>query len=240
MMTLEDYLRPDPSLRPPLPTPRLWKPPARTRATLLPAVRSRGSSRGSIMRSGREYVFHSGLEHTVGYVLSTRPDTADLWDQPPAVVYVDDAGISCRHTFDWLVTRTDGVKVAIAVKPAARVEKSGIRRVLDLCSMQIPTSFANRLLLMTEKDITAAEKHNASLIHSVSRAPFEDDDRVVDALIAHLKGDVTIGTLVEASGLDGWGFGAVVRAIASRRLLMTGAGRIDYATVVRRAPDAVG
>jgi hypothetical protein len=233
MVTLEQYLRPDASLRPPVPTPRLWTPPAPTRATLLPPTRSRGSARGGFNFRDRAHVFHSGLERTVGYVLATRHDTLDLWDQPPAVTYVGDDGAEHRHTFDWLVTRGSGTKVAIAVKPKKRVESSGIQRVLALCAEQISSSFADELLLVTEKHITKAEKFNADLIHHVQRMTYPDDDAVIDALIGDLKGIVTIGSLVAASELKGWGFGAAVRAIADRRLVLISPGRIDYETPVR-------
>lgn len=239
MLTLAEYLAPDPSLRPPVPTPRLWAPPAPTRATLLPPLRSRGAAVGSLMHRHREHVFSSGLERTVGYVLATRYDTADLWDQPPAVDYVDDKGVFRRHTFDWRVIRTDRMKVAVAVKPAKHVERSGIQRVIELCAEQISREFADEILLLTETDITAAEKFNADLIHDMKRMSYPGDEAKVNGLITDLKAQTTVGCLVRASGLKAWGFGAVVRAIADRRLRMVASGRIGYDTVVRRAAPAV-
>jgi hypothetical protein len=235
---IAEYLRPDPSLRPSIPSPRLLRSIEPTRATLLPPLRTTATVTGSFVKDSREYVFHSGLERTVNLLFATRHDTASMWEQPEAVHYRGDDGDVHRHIFDLLVVRTDGVKVAIDAKPEKFVERSGIRRMHELCAAQIPTAFADEILLITEQDITRDEKADVELFHSVLRmdADYPDDDAHMRAIVSELRGSATIATLVEASGLHGWGFGAAVRLIAKRELLRVSPGRIDYDTWVCR-PD---
>jgi hypothetical protein len=235
---IAEYLRPDPHLRQPLPSPRLLRSTESTRATLLPPLRTTATVTGAFVSDGREYVYHSGLERTVNLLFATRHDTASMWEQPEAVRYRGDDGEFRRHIFDLLVVRTDGVKVAIDAKPAKFVERSGIRRLHELCAAQMPTAFADEILLITEKDITRDEKADVELFHSVLRMDddYPDDDARMRTIVSELQGSVTIATLVEASELHGWGFGAAVRMIAKRELLRVSPGRIDYDTWVCR-PD---
>jgi hypothetical protein len=235
---IADYLRPDPSLRPPLPSTRLLRSTEPTRATLLPPLRTTATVTGSFVSDGREYVFHSDLERAVNLLFATRHDTASMWEQPEAVRYRADDGNIHRHIFDLLVIRNDGIKVAIDAKPAKFVERSGIRRVHELCAAQMPQAFADEILLVTEQDITRDEKADVELFHAMLRmdADYPDDDAQMRAIVSELRGSATLATLVETSGRHGWGFGAAVRLIAKRELLRVSPGRIDYETWVRR-PD---
>ncbi|MGH2322769.1 hypothetical protein, partial [Enterococcus faecalis] len=81
--------------------------------------------------------FESHLELMVFFMLVLRAQTATIEDQPPAVTYWDGT-TSHRHTFDFLVINHDGSRIYIAVKPAKRVERSGIRTTLSLIVNQLP------------------------------------------------------------------------------------------------------
>jgi len=170
----------------------------------------------------------SFLEAKVAYVLLARPDIVDVTEQPPPVPYQDEAGRTRTHFFDFRVTRSDGTRVAIAVKPAKVVRRRKLRELLHRIAAAMPPSYADAVLLVTEEDLSLALVHNAMLIHSVRRGRCADHDARVAALVRTLNGRVTVGTLVEVLGLAGDGFRAVVRAIADGTLTVRGRGRIAY------------
>lgn len=233
MMSLEQYLTKDASLRPPVPTPTRWTPPQRSRASRRISMRSKGSSRGAFVANGFSIVYESKLEYWVGLACLARHDVADLLDQPPAVEYVDDDGVVRQHTFDYLVTFIDGTRVLVAVKPNSKVQSSGIDRIVELVAEQISPSVADHVVLITEAKLTADDRFNAELIHAVRRGTNSKDDVVIARLVGRLRNTTTVRSLVDASGLNGHGFGAVVRAIASGRLCLTEPCRIDYDAIVR-------
>jgi hypothetical protein len=77
---------------------------------------------------------------------------------------------------------------------------------------------ADELLIVTEKRLSRADKYNYELYYAVHRQKWPADDAVVASLIRKLKGPKPIEKIVKASKLDGYGFNAVVRAIAAGKL----------------------
>jgi hypothetical protein len=71
---------------------------------------------------------------------------------------------------------------------------------------------------VTEKRLSRADRYNYELYYAVHREEWPEDDAVVASLIKKLKGPAPIEKIVEKSKLDGYGFNAVVRAIAAGRL----------------------
>jgi hypothetical protein len=156
-----------------------------------------------------------------------RPDVAEVAEQPPAVVYVDDDGRERRHTFDFQIKLTTGSTGLVAIKPAALVGKTGIDRTVDLIAEQIPPSRADWVLLFTEKDLSPTDLFNAQQIHHARRDRWPEDDAVMTKVLRHLKGETTIGELAAKSGLNGYAFDAVVRAISDGKLKPVGYGMLD-------------
>ncbi|ATQ57211.1 TnsA endonuclease N-terminal domain-containing protein [Paracoccus yeei] len=113
----------------------------------------------------RVVYFESHLEMQVLEVLRARPDVADVAEQPPRVTWRDGSGVVRHHTFDFLVTLRSGERVAVAVKPAARVISSGVRVALAEIAAQIDPAFAARILLVTDRDIDPVEVRNATLLN---------------------------------------------------------------------------
>jgi hypothetical protein len=234
MMTLEEYLTPDPSLRPPAASPTFIPDTKPSRASRKISLHSKGSVRGFDFIDGRKTWYEAELEWKCGLVAKLLTEVVDIVEQPPAVTYLDEDGNERRHTFDWLVVKADGTKWLFAVKPAALVEKSGIERIIDLIASQIPRSTADFITLFTEHKLTAVDLFNAELVHHVQKDEFPDDDAVVAKLVKRLRGTVTIASLVERSKLGGYGFNAVVRAVADGRLRLVEYRKIDYDAVVTR------
>ncbi|MEJ1935271.1 TnsA endonuclease N-terminal domain-containing protein [Nostoc sp. NIES-2111] len=217
---------------------RSWRPTAPSRASRTISRRSNRSGRVTIVTANDHRRIHceSYLEARVAYVLLARPDVADVSEQPAAVKYRDEDGRSRLHFFDFLVTRRDGTRIAVAVKPAKVARRKNLLALLARIAAQLPPGFADAVLLLTDEDLTPALVANAKMIHSVRRGRDPELDARVAALAAELNGRVTVATLVEVLGAAGEGFRAVVRAVADGILRLVGRGEIGYGTWLEPAP----
>ena len=234
MMTLKEYRAKDPSLLDPLPSPELIPFTKDGRASREINLHNKGSVRGFAQFNGFPTWYESELEIKIGLSYKARPNVADVIDQPPPVYFYDDEGVLREHTFDWKVVETCGTRTLVAVKPANHVAKSGIQRVVDLVAEQLSTGVADYVVLATEQKLTRTDNYNAALIYSATRETIPRDDTIVEHLIRKMRGHTTIGEFVAASGINGSGFRAIVRAIANRRLVLTTYRIIDHDAVVKR------
>lgn len=206
--------------------------PLPSRATRKPSARSKASSRGHVTggspsdASPRLRYFESKREQEVLYLLLARPDVTDVWDQPSPVSYRDATGRKRSHTFDFLITLTDGRRIAIAVKPAARVERQGFRDTLQLIRAATPLSFADEVVLITERSYTPSAARNAQKLHDYRRTADPEADQAIADLMQGLSGPTTIAELVETSGLGGRAFRAAFKAIYAGLLRVLDAGDI--------------
>jgi hypothetical protein len=231
-MTLKQYRKPNTAVRPPIASGECWTPPAPSRGKRHFKFASKGSGRGAAVIDGVSVESEAMAERTGQLVIRARPETVRVVEQSPQVRYVDVKGIEHTHTFDLLVFRADGTKAAVDFKPASLVERSGIREMHKLIARQITTRTADELLVMTEKFYTSDDRANATLMHAMARQEFSEDDEIVLKLITRMKRPAPIADLVAKSRLHGYGFNAVVRAIADGHLRMTERCRIDYPAIV--------
>ena len=123
----------------------IWLPPRSSIGSRHPSLRGKGSSRGTVLDfdAHRALNFESQLERDLIEILQVHPDILQIVDQPPPVVYMGRNGRTQHHTFDFLVTTIDQKRHAIAVKPEAKVEKSGIQDVLSRIRTQVGARFAD-------------------------------------------------------------------------------------------------
>ncbi len=195
--------------------------------------RSRGSGRGMMScllpswDHNRRVVYESILEMKVLHLLLARPDIWDLWEQPERIRYVDADGNAKSTVFDFLATLRCGRKVAVAVKPAAIVEETGFRQELELIRAATPLSFADDVVLVTDRSFTPADARNAERLQEFRRAPDDEADQIIGELLRGLQCETTIAELVASSGLDGRGFRAAFRAIYSGGAKLVTAGDIS-------------
>ena len=213
----------------------LWIPPSKSRASRLPAARSRSSCRGYIVnpRTNRELVYESSLEADLLYILLVHRDVDDIHDQPPAVSYVDAEGKRRKHTFDFRVHLHDGRKIAIAVKPERRVRSSGIERTLELIRQQV-TDFADQYQLRTERSITVDRSYNAKLTFRARKMRDTTADEKILRMINKCQGARTIRALLEHASLNSHDFNAVVNLIGDGVLKHVSSGRITRDSFVRK------
>ncbi|WHQ84987.1 TnsA endonuclease N-terminal domain-containing protein [Tritonibacter mobilis] len=136
-----------------------YRGPEPSHATRVPARRSKGSLRGSMVallpgfERPRIIHFESALEYAFLCLMLVRDDVHHIREQPPAISYVGADGRPARHVFDFLVTKTDGERIAVAIKPMQRVLKLNFASELEAVSAAVTKSFADRVLLVTDQHI---------------------------------------------------------------------------------------
>ncbi len=196
--------------------------------------RSKGSSRGAFVVPDelRQILIESSIEKSGALWLLAQPDLVRLDDQPPAVRIVHPDGQPGWHTFDFRAHFDDGRRILISVKDEAHATKNDVAGFLQHIAPQIPKSFADGVMLYTERSVSPAMLSNARLIQAVRRDPPHPADAVVAAIVATTQGQVRIGDVVADSGHGAAAFRAIVRLIAKRVILLTADERIGYATRV--------
>lgn len=214
----------------------VWAPTGDSIASRRPPARSRGFCRGSVVdfAANRALVYESGLERDFACMLMADRRVVRIHDQPPAVVYETPDGHLRKHTFDFLVTLRDGLRVAFAVKPSVRVGKSGIEDVLALVRRQAPKGFADRFLLRTEQHITKDRAFNARWILRARRGRNQTDVAAMAERVATLNGRARLADIVTASGLGARGRNALVCLIDEGAVELETNNRIGDGSFVRR------
>ncbi|GAB9167430.1 hypothetical protein BDS110ZK4_30280 [Bradyrhizobium diazoefficiens] len=232
-MTRAEYFRPNTAVRSPVPSGEWWTPPEKSKGLRHFKFTSKGNSRGAAVVDDVSVESESGIERKCMLVLRARPDTLRLVEQTPRIEYVGADGEVHEHFFDLKVFKTCGRTVAFDVKPSALVAGSGIREQHILMAPQMSRRDADAILLMTERMFSYIDLFNAKEMRLAIKQDFyPEDDETVGRLIDRMKGPTPIADLVAKSRLAGYGFNAVVRAIAVGRLRMTETRMIDYPAVV--------
>jgi hypothetical protein len=213
----------------------LWIPPGVSIASRIPSARSRGSCRGASPYQGaeRSLVFESNLERGFQAMLQADRNNRSIQDQPPAVTYLDRDGRSHRHTFDFRVVTIDGKRVAYAVKPSAKVAKSGIREILEAVEKQIGARFADSYELRTDAEITPHRTHDAREILHYRRARNEADVQEMRRFVSTLRGRAKLRDVARASAMDeGRAWAALVNLIDVGEIALAEGSHIgDLATI---------
>jgi len=210
-----------------------------SRASRAIPLRTRSSFRGAFVTTfggvRRAVVFESRLELLTAYLLVTSAGVVDIWDQPTPIEYVDGDGEVRRHTADYLVTMSDGRKVLVAVKPAGSATRHDLRTTLGLIRAQMPMSFADEIVLVTDRSFSREQAENAELIHHIGGETDDEADLVLTGLIATLQANTTIGALVQASGLEGRAYRSIIRLIGQGFCHQVGKGHLRYDSRIARS-----
>jgi len=215
-----------------------YQPPLPSRASRFPSLRTKISLHGSMVMHlpadvhPRCRVFESNLEKGTLYLLGARRDVHDVWDQPPAVKFLDAHGKMREHTFDFRAELTSGEFVAIAVKPWARVVKTDFQTELAYVQAMMPLAFANRVILVTERNLDKTEVRNAAMFHEFRQHEDVEAEARIGVIIEGMSAPTLIKELVAQSGLGARGFRAVVMAIYRGGLTANRRAEIDYAALV--------
>lgn len=214
-----------------------WIPPSASTASRRPSVRSKGSLRSFMVNHGdqREIVAESGIERDLAAVLCADRRIVHVEDQPPPLrLRIDDRQV--RRTFDFRVTMRDGRRIAIAVKPAAKIERSGIQTVIDQAENQAPW-FADRFMIVDETKVTRTMGNLAREILHARRFKNEEHIAAVRAAIETVHGTLLIRDLVRLSGVGAPAWWAILYLIGEEELIHDGDGMPTLCTLVRRAGE---
>lgn len=176
--------------------------------------------------------YDSNTEMKWKLVLLARPGVA--WIESQVLFqWLDVDGKIAKHFFDFRVLMADGQRVAIMVKSEYRRNQTKVQHELAEVAAHVPRSFADRVVVMTERDIDPVEYFNAEMMHEMRR-PDPDADAAARRLLGEIVGAVRIQDLVDAIGLGPRGFRAVVRLLRSHELELTLNARIAHEAYVRR------
>lgn len=183
----------------------------------------------------REFVYESKLER--GFILISLASglVEDYLDQPPPVDFVDEDGRMATHTFDALVTLTDGTRAPVDVKPKKKVVRSRILEIHRLIEKQFGSTFADVFLLRTEDHVHPDDVYDAQLLLRARKLACAAADAVVAKLASDLHGWCRLRDVVAASGIGGAAFNAAIRLVADGALEVRDCARVSYKCFVRRA-----
>lgn len=187
-----------------------------------------GPGAGSVMHTD------SLTEKRVAFVLLTRPDVVKLENQV-LFTWDEEDGSKGRHYFDFLITKTDGSRIAIMIKYDEKLSLEAFQAEIANTASHVTAEFADRVTIMTEKHLDPVDLHNATLFKA-TRKPDPEADAIMRDTVAKLVGAAKIGDLVAHTGLGGRGFRSIARLIGARELELPRPMRIDYDThIIRRA-----
>lgn len=212
--------------------------PLMSRAARNVTMRSRYSCRGwtwITRRSDGRRVrvqFESLLELLVIQMSATLPNFVDLIEQPFEVAFVDSMGKPGRHHIDLLVIRDDGSRLAVAIKPAAKVDAQ-FRETLAAVKRHLPAELADDLILVTDDDFTRAQAQNALRYFEFSKHADIEADNAVARSIASSSGILKMSDLAHLTGLAGRGYRAAFRAAFRGQLQVLSEGIIGRDTYVK-------
>ncbi|MDW3223403.1 MAG: TnsA endonuclease N-terminal domain-containing protein [Paracoccaceae bacterium] len=191
-------------------------------------ARIRGAER--LTRIGYE----SSLERSFALMALAGVETVDIVEQPFTLRYIDAAGRTRRYTFDYLVTKRDGRRIAIEVKTSQQAKKPKvIEKISDAASRLVP-DYADEVFLFTERNFTHTQIENAEQFMNCQREIDPDADDQLAEIISALKSNMTVSDLVKVSGLAERGYPAVVRAMYNNLLHWDRQALIGPKTMVSR------
>ncbi len=176
--------------------------------------------------------FDSNTEMKCMLVVMARPNVVGIENQV-LFEWVKSDGKTGKHFFDFRVLLADGKRRAIMVKSEYRRRQTKVQNELAEIAARVPSSFADEVVVMTERDIDPVEYFNAEMMHEMRR-PDPEADAIARGVLGEIVGSAQVQDLVEAIGLGARGFRAVVRLIRSHELELTNKVRIAHETYVRR------
>jgi hypothetical protein len=215
-----------------------YRPPFKSTGVKMFAARSKSSVRGfgifemPAEQHPRQIIYESHLERKTLLSFCALPDIWNIHDQPARISYKGLTGRDETHLPDYLAQFRCGLRVAVAVKPFERAQKINFRATLRAVRKCMSPNFADRLVLVTEKNLRPAEVQNAEFLHLCRQHKDPEADLAIANAAARFGDEISILELVKEAGLQGRGFRAVFRAIYSGGLHADRQKKITTATVI--------
>ena len=154
-------------------------------------------------------------------------------EQALRIPYLADNGTTLHHFVDLLVTLYDGTRIGFVVKPESTAVRDNLRGFVQRLAKVTPVQRANRLQLLTDRQLPEWGNLNADLLIKVrfDRRTYVDDD--LRHLAPTLTSPIRIGELADHLGGGSIAFRPIVRALYYGTLDYLGVGRIDKNQSVR-------
>lgn len=195
-----------------------------------------GSGRGAIAGVPPRVVqVESHLELCWCLCLSVRADIADLREQMQFDWFNEDGEVH-PHYFDLFVTRTDGTRIACAIRPTAWIGGEFGRQMPRIAAQTRAGRFADDVRLLTDADIDTVELHNAWLLHGV-RAGDPVADEAAARVLADMSGMSSLADLTAMTGCGAGGFRALLRLVRWGQLRPLHHEHITPATIVYKGSN---
>ena len=170
-------------------------------------------------------------------MLEALREVVELRDQWPTVAYQKDGGGTGTHTFDFWARLSSGLRVAVAVKPARRVETSGLLRTIELVRQQgVLRPFADATLIITDTDVNRGPERNARRILRARRMRNEAEVEAARAALAGVHGWVRFADLLKGFPIQAHRRNALWCLIDEGFLVPRNGEEISDSTWVRVAP----
>ena len=213
--------------------------PLASRASRKPSARSTASMRSTLVSEtkcdphARLRYAESGLEQKVLFLLLTHADIVDVWDQPVPQAFVDRLGKVKHHTFDYLATYRSGYRLAIAVKPHAKVVRRGFEIELKQIRKSLCKSFADDIALVTDRDLCPIQVYNARLTYYQTRCATPSADHALRSALSLVQGTCSIADWIAVAKSPAQGFGAALRLIQMGVVQMIVNERLSPSSLIR-------
>lgn len=171
------------------------------------------------------------LEYHAALCLIYRPDFADLREQVGPIYLPPPNHLRAPLWLDFLLTDTRGRKTAISVKPEAIAVSPYFKAQMQPLRAALVPNQADRLVVITEANISRIELENAKLMHA-ARFPVPEVDRAVARTIADLSGPLPLEAFLGRVARPGKDLFGAVRALRHGTLAWRRSSRITPQTLV--------
>lgn len=202
--------------------------------------RSRGSCRIFAVfpdlptKRPRLYGLDSQVEYHHLALRLVDPSIVQVHEQVGPIPFVDEHGRPENHYIDLMITKSDGRRVAVAVKPTDRLVSGRFMRELAQLEKTMPRGVADELRLVTEHSFSRADAFNAVMYLRFSLTPDYQVDQLLNDVLSTISGAMTIGDVCKTCRSGGRAFRCVVRAIYNGSLRKLSTGRINLFTWVEK------
>lgn len=148
------------------------------------------------------------------FLLNAMPNVASLQEQV-RFFYGWDPDDLQQHIFDVVVTLNCGARVAIAVKPEARLESGRfVTEMQEVAWWVYERGFADDVRIMSEADINPVDLRNAKILASVREADPEADAVALEVVQSlPTGGGQSLRDLTLSTGMAARGYRSLIRLI---------------------------
>jgi len=210
-----------------------WSEFERSNASRRPGAKSATNFRVYGVDPCRREIFGESLGEYFGLELVMADPNVERVDvQFTPVPFFDEDGVERHTTFDIMAYMRSGKRIAIAIKPEARRETSGVDRMVAAVKRDNP-DFADDVLVRTDADISETAIHNARLVLRSARICNATHVDELATIAAKTVGRLSIGALLGLYRDDGVGFAAAVLLVQQGALEPSEPERITRRTMVR-------